>query len=496
MPQPTKIVKTDKKRKITDFTIKTRDKPEAIKINIPVSTKRTSSSLSPTENLQQAKKPNMLQEEKALNTSESKKGELKEVIGPLIAEVTQPLLTELKLLRESVDSKYSKLEETITSQRQEVAEEIHKLESTITKQSNVANTELLNKINSNQEMINKVLIRNDGLEKENMALKERLDKIEMNQLSNNVIITGVAEQTWETYEHTKQRVLDTVVASLGRTDNTTEIEAARNTAISYCTRLGKQCPNFDRPISVTFQRKEDKDKLMEGKQNLPMGVYVNEEFPLHIKRARDRLRPILKYIKTKPAYKDKCRIQGDKLIVEGVKYSMENIGELPTEIAAFKAAEKSNDSHIVFHGELSPYSNFHPCKFTLDNIVFPTAEHYIQYQKALIFGDSVTANNILKSETALDAKRLSYRIVNFNRQQWVREGYKICERGVRAKFEQNELLMNMLKTTQPRVLAESSLDRLWGTGLSLNDKDALNANKWNGEGWLSRILMGIRDDHT
>ena len=44
-------------------------------------------------------------------------------------------------------------------------------------------------------MINKVLIRNDGLEKENMALKERLDKIEMNQLSNNVIITGVAEQT-------------------------------------------------------------------------------------------------------------------------------------------------------------------------------------------------------------------------------------------------------------------------------------------------------------
>ena len=322
MPQPTKVVKTDKKRKITDFTIKTHDKPEAIKINIPISTKRTSSSLSPTENLQQVKKPNMSQEEKTRNTSESKKGELKEVIRPLIAEVTQPLLTELKLLRESVDSKYSKLEETITSQRQEVAEEIHKLESTIMKQSNVANTELLNKINSNQEMINKVLIRNDGLEKENMALKERLDKIEMNQLSNNVIITGVAEQTWETYEHTKQRVLDTVVASLGRTDNTTEIEAARNTAISYCTRLGKQRPNFDRPISVTFQRKEDKDKLMKGKQNLPMGVYVNEEFPLHIKRARDRLCPILKYIKTKPAYKDKCRIQGDKLIVEGV-----NIGE-------------------------------------------------------------------------------------------------------------------------------------------------------------------------
>ena len=117
----------------------------------------------------------------------------------------------------------------------------------------------------------------------NMVLKERLDKIEMNKLSNNVIITRVAEQTWETYEHTKQWVIDTVVASLGKTGNPLEIGEAKHIDISYCTRLGRQRPNFDRPISVTFQQKEDKDKLMNGKRNLPMGVYVNEEFPLHIK---------------------------------------------------------------------------------------------------------------------------------------------------------------------------------------------------------------------
>ena len=116
-----------------------------------------------------------------------------------------------------------------------------------------------------------------------MILKERLDKIKMNQLSNNVIITGVAEQTWETYEHTKQWVIDTVVASLGKTVNPSEIEEAKWIDISYCTRQGRQRTNFDRPISVTFQQKEDKDKLMKGKRNLPMGDYVNEEFPLHIK---------------------------------------------------------------------------------------------------------------------------------------------------------------------------------------------------------------------
>ena len=128
-----------------------------------------------------------------------------------------------------------------------------------------------------------------------------------------------------------------------------------------------------------------------------------------------------------------------------MKYSMENIGDLPAEIATYRAAERTNDSHLVFHGELSPYSNFHPGKFTLKGLEFPMAEHYIQYQKALYFGDLITANSILKSATVLDAKKISYRIDNFNRQQWVRDGYEICERGVRVKFEQNKLLLDMLK---------------------------------------------------
>ena len=195
------------------------------------------------------------------------------------------------------------------------------------------------------------------------------------------------------------------------------------------------------------------------------------------------------------SYKDKCRIQGDKLVVDGVKYTMDNIGDLLAEIAAYKADEKSNDSHVVFHGELSPYSNFHPGKFSLDGLEYPTVEHYIQYQKALYFGDSVTASSILKSTTALDAKRLSYKIDNFNKQQWVQDGYEICKKGVRVKFKQNELLLNMLKTTKPKILAESSTDRVWESGLSLRDKDALNEAKWYGEGWLSRMLLGIRDDH-
>ena len=165
-------------------------------------------------------------------------------------------------------------------------------------------------------------------------------------------------------------------------------------------------------------------------------------------------------------------MQGDKLIINGVKYTMNNFGELPTTLTAYKAAEKSNDTHIVFHGELSSDSNFHPSQFMVNRVNFVSAEHYIQYEKALLFGDSMTANQILKSETPLDVKRLSYNISDFNRTRWINKGYELCAKGVREKFLQNRPLLEMLKTTSPKILAEASSDELWGTVIQLSDNKA------------------------
>ena len=70
-------------------------------------------------------------------------------------------------------------------------------------------------------------------------------------------------------------------------------ERAQQTEIACCSRVGRYKPNYSRPISVTFQKKEDKESLLSRKRNLPAGIYVNEEYPLEIKKTRDRLRPIL-----------------------------------------------------------------------------------------------------------------------------------------------------------------------------------------------------------
>ena len=120
---------------------------------------------------------------------------------------------------------------------------------------------------------------------------------------------------------------------------------------------------------------------MSNKQNLPAGSDTNDEYPIHEKQTHDRLRPILRFAKSLPEFRDNSKLVGDKLVINGVKYGLDDIHRLPMGLEAYHAAEKSDDDTIAFHGELSPFSNFHPSPFTIDNHIYHSAEQWIQYQK-------------------------------------------------------------------------------------------------------------------
>ena len=112
----------------------------------------------------------------------------------------------------------------------------------------------------------------------------------------------------------------------------------------------------------------------------------------------------------------------------------------------------------------------------------------------MAFGDSYTANLILQNDSALDCKWLSYKIKGVDIEKWHNEGYDLCFDGVREKFVQNPPLLALLKSTVPKILAEATLDHLWGTGIALQDTNTLNMGKWNSTGWLSKMLLTIHDD--
>ena len=52
----------------------------------------------------------------------------------------------------------------------------------------------------------------------------------------------------------------------------------------------------------------------------------------------------------------------------------------------------------------------------------------------------------------------------------------------------------MLKNTGSLIIAEASKDKTWGTGIPLRDTEALRISKWKNKGWLSNMLMSIRDE--
>ena len=71
----------------------------------------------------------------------------------------------------------------------------------------------------------------------------------------------------------------------------------------------------------------------------------------------------------------------------------------------------------------------------------------------------------------------------------------VIETGITAKFLQNENLHRCLLATGNKLLAEASMDTLWGIGLQLHHKDILNRSKWTSVGCMSKELMKIRDEN-
>ena len=103
-----------------------------------------------------------------------------------------------------MDEKYTKLETVIEKQKEDMSRDIEKIEKSLGSHK----AEISSKIDSNNNLttarINSIINKNKKFRQVNVNLLERIQRIETQQLSNNVIITGISENPWEGYEVTKQ----------------------------------------------------------------------------------------------------------------------------------------------------------------------------------------------------------------------------------------------------------------------------------------------------
>lgn len=139
-------------------------------------------------------------------------------------------------------------------------------------------------------------------------------------------------------------------------------------------------------------------------------------------------------------------------------------------------------------------SQWWPSPFSRDGREFRTAEQYMMFAKAELFGDHEAAAKILASRTQFQAQLLGQRVEGFDQAVWEANRERIVFDGNHAKFSQDDKLREFLLSTGTDILAEaSSQDLVWGTGFGMDEPVAGRPGRWAGRNLLGFCLMAVRD---
>ena len=104
------------------------------------------------------------------------------------------------------------------------------------------------------------------------------------------------------------------------------------------------------------------------------------------------------------------------------------------------------------------------------------------------------AKKILSTDDVAEIKTLGREVSNYDEHVWNGVRQIVVYEGLLAKFSQNQDLKDRLKDTGGAVLAECAVkDRIWGTGLSMNDPNRFDMSKWRGQNLLGYTLMMVRE---
>ena len=145
----------------------------------------------------------------------------------------------------------------------------------------------------------------------------------------------------------------------------------------------------------------------------------------------------------------------------------------------------------------SCFSQWYESAFEEDGNRFITAEHYMMYHKAKLFGDHNACNKVLHASNPGEAKAIGRGVQGFNQELWEENKFDIVVKANFVKFSQNSELKNFLINTGTRVLVEASpVDKIWGIGLAQDNSASENPNTWKGLNLLGFALMDVREQLT
>ena len=232
------------------------------------------------------------------------------------------------------------------------------------------------------------------LSSEQSKLQHKIIVMEQRSLENSLVFRGISEDIMECDYNLCEKVYQELAYIFEGENYPARLTMAKNMAVKKCKRVDRFSRSRPRPISLDFEHCQDVEYIMESKGYLQHGTYVDREYVPEIERKR-RILPILQAAKLSKDYKKKCRLEDDKVVINGRKYGTDNLHQLPSEIDVFEITSKSDTDCVGFFGALNPLPNFYESKFTVYGIEYISSEQYIQAQKALLFKDEASYNKIM-----------------------------------------------------------------------------------------------------
>ena len=231
------------------------------------------------------------------------------------------------------------------------------------------------------------------LKKENIALKTRLEAVELEEKRSQFQAKIVDDKLDRLETTTKKRNLifegvheidgkrEEVDKTIGALFEQLGVQEGVN--FDACFRMGPYNKSRTRPILVSFERQGDRDLLYARRMDLRRTrdfrqVWINEDLGPASKRKRGIIRMIAKEALHQGI---DCKTGKFSLRIDDVKYDEGNLEEFPSCLHPSKLKQVRIDKDtLAYQSEFAPFSNF-PCVVKIGQHEFFCLEQAFQFMR-------------------------------------------------------------------------------------------------------------------
>ena len=309
-------------------------------------------------------------------------------------------------------------------------------------------------------------------------MEQKIEQLERERRRNIIIVEGVPEVEGQSSPEVIEELFadlkvdfDTLVCNrlhrVGKLPPGTGEGQKPEVAING--RSDRKKPSKHRAILVSFKKFEDKIKVYRHVKNLKdlerwNRVFINDDLTECQQNQQRDLRALAAFARSK-GYNSSVR--STFIVVQGKKYSYQELGRLAPEISLEKAKtlECLDWKGIAYQSDHAPLSNLYPCNIVYKSRVFLSAEGALQHTRAIICGRTVEANQIEFERNAYKVKRIASGLPYS--QEWEDKVEDILLEILIIKFTTNSYCRKALMATGDRSLFEATGDKVWACGLAL-----------------------------